>query len=290
MSTKIYDAYILSKNYSLFNLNGLMDSIKKEIHPVGARMIKSLIVKDFLYRYYNLQLHGKEAIENLIATIDNKSKASREEKHLWGILLKENWDLLYFYIGMNILDKIKDTCKAHTILNSDYDFRCKLQVIPLKTKTLLMYFGNCDLRKYITNNKYISDYHYQNQTDRPDYITSKEWNQRRKDWDKAIGPDYIPSNHGFAVNLFNVDYNLCLHPKCFEDLFISDEEKDILKSSLIDELIDTYKDYPNPPEEQAAMSDYLRSEEYKKWRIEKRKLIEEYVKDYESVISTLIIK
>lgn len=30
-----------------------------------------------------------------------------------------------------------------------------------------------------------------------------EWKNRKSDWENAIGPDYIPSRHGFSVDLFD---------------------------------------------------------------------------------------
>ena len=51
----------------------------------------------------------------------------------------------------------------------------------------------------------IADYHYQNQTDEPDNISDAEWKRRAKDWDKAIGPDYIPLNHGMEFTLLDYD-------------------------------------------------------------------------------------
>lgn len=38
--------------------------------------------------------------------------------------------------------------------------------------------------------KWFRDFHYQNQTDRPAKITSREWNMRRKKWDEVCLGDY----------------------------------------------------------------------------------------------------
>ena len=66
-----------------------------------------------------------------------------------------------------------------------------------------MYFGNTDIRRFIENHEMFEDYHYQNQCDKPDDISDEEWDKRESDWNDAIGPDYIPANHGWQVQLFN---------------------------------------------------------------------------------------
>jgi hypothetical protein len=38
---------------------------------------------------------------------------------------------------------------------------------------------------------WFEDYHYQNQTDRPDHITAQTYNNRRKMWDKLIGDSTV---------------------------------------------------------------------------------------------------
>ncbi len=76
-----------------------------------------------------------------------------------------------------------------------------LQIIPHGEDILMMYFGNHDIFREINIMEYFDDYHYQNQTDRPEEISNEEWDKRKKDWDEAIGPDYIPADHGFTKEL-----------------------------------------------------------------------------------------
>lgn len=73
----------------------------------------------------------------------------------------------------------------------DCDYSCSCSVFPMgKNKTLILFY--CENRKMNDvweSLPFISDYHYQNSTDKPDRIPQKEWNKRRSDWDKVFGND-----------------------------------------------------------------------------------------------------
>ena len=69
-------------------------------------------------------------------------------------------------------------------------------------------------------------YHYQNQCDKPDDISDEEWNKRESDWNTAIGPDYIPANHGLQVQLFNPETVLPIfNPNRIENIIFPTDEK-----------------------------------------------------------------
>lgn len=49
---------------------------------------------------------------------------------------------------------------------------------------------------------YIEDYHYQDQSDRPDDITEQEWTQRRQEWETVLlDHSGVPVNEGFYRKL-----------------------------------------------------------------------------------------
>lgn len=56
--------------------------------------------------------------------------------------------------------------------------------------------------------KYLSDFQYWNNTDRPKEISEKDWEKRYYLWEKAIGPDYTIHNHGFMMNLYDTSMEL----------------------------------------------------------------------------------
>jgi hypothetical protein len=48
----------------------------------------------------------------------------------------------------------------------------------------------------------IQDYHYQNQCDRPDGISAREWTEREKCWNRLM-PTGIPSKDGIVIEIFD---------------------------------------------------------------------------------------
>lgn len=81
------------------------------------------------------------------------------------------------------------------------DYSCSCGVFPMgKNKTLILFYSeNNEMTDMWQSLPYISEYHYQNSTDKPDYISSKDWNQRRRDWDKALGND-TPRERSFGFH------------------------------------------------------------------------------------------
>lgn len=83
--------------------------------------------------------------------------------------------------------------------------QAKIMYIPHNNDIFAMFFGSYHYERLIMQNENFSDYHYQNQTDQPEDISDEEWEQRKKDWDEAIGPDYIPVNHGMLFTFLDFE-------------------------------------------------------------------------------------
>lgn len=49
----------------------------------------------------------------------------------------------------------------------------------------------------------VEDYHYQNQTDKPDGVSESEWDERERYWDEVM-PSGIPSTDGMVVDICDV--------------------------------------------------------------------------------------
>lgn len=74
-----------------------------------------------------------------------------------------------------------------------------------------------DLRNRLSKSKKLQDYHYQNQSDRPDNISPKEWNTRRKFWDEIIG-HRTPSDAGFIYNFMTYrNFELILYDNAWKN-------------------------------------------------------------------------
>ena len=97
------------------------------------------------------------------------------------------------------------------------DTKNEIVLFPAEDKTLILAFGDIITRilqqettgrdgkkPELKTVSQIKDYHYQNQTDQPENISDEEWEQRCRDWQKAI-PSMVPSKDGMVIELTNCD-------------------------------------------------------------------------------------
>lgn len=268
MSTKIYDAYRFDKGYDIQQIDGKMELLRAEIKDHARQMIQSAICTEYAYYYGYHQFHSKDEIQNLMKTAEKTE--NRRLVKIWKYVLEEEWKLLYIEIFLYYAERVSEAEKHPTIMNQEFWYRSILQIIPIKDKILLMYFGNQELQKIIEKQPYIQEYHYQNQVDRPGCISEAEWKDRKEDWEVAIGPDYVPKYHGFSVSLCPFD----------EGVFdIPEADFSTIKNShsLIQKLAGTFSDYPNPPKKDEVNNwiTYCSSAEYLEWLQEKIKFVQE---------------
>lgn len=50
---------------------------------------------------------------------------------------------------------------------------------------------------------FIEDFHYQDQSDKPDSVSDKEWKKRGKIWKEIFADTDVPRKAGFTFNIFN---------------------------------------------------------------------------------------
>ena len=225
MSTKIYNAYEIEGEYSLMRLNNMLEDIRTQFTKYCELTVANVAVKEFLYSYYIVQLHGKDC---LTLTFENDTLVTQNV--LNSILngdLKTAW--------LNIYYKFIAEINQNSSPNSHLNFHCNLQIFPLENKILAMYFGAPDLQVFIEKNPLFHEYSYDD--NRPDYISNKEWDIREANWEKAIGPDYIPSNHGWNIQLFNPkDILPIFNPNKIETIVFPDD------NTMIQRLYETFKE------------------------------------------------
>lgn len=213
MSTKIYDAYKLTGDYDLMSLNKALSDLRKQVTGQCEDLIANIVVRKFLKLYYMSLLHGTDH-----STDTDKTTTAVLEK-----ILQHDMKLAWTYLYCEIASEIADT--STTTRPSGYNFHNNLLLFPIKDKILAMYFGNVDIRSFIENHDMFEDYHYQTQCPKPDNISDEEWNIRASDWADAIGPDYIPANHGWQVQLFNIETILPIfNPKRIENIVFPTDE------------------------------------------------------------------
>lgn len=277
MSTKIYDAFIFDKKYSILQLDNLFKDIRIEINAIAKEIKAEFIMRKFIGFYDLLQIRGVEYFKQLLENAnENNKKSNKQLKRIYESIISNN--MAYLNISLNCyFDFLVKENKTNSYGDSDFNFKCMFQIFQIRGKLLAMYFGRNDFLNIILNHNFLSDYHYQNSSDRPSKITEKEWKQRYRDWDKAIGPDYIPINHGVSINLFNEEFGFgIIRKNDFKKEFIPSLEKRAKK------IVDSMYGYPNAPSNDAPVSDwmrYLHSEEYLNWRNEKIEEIKPLLED-----------
>ena len=210
MSTKIYDAFIVkAKNpTSISTLMEIAQNARRRMldvfrdnfgKTVLIRLFKIVDLVAFygddileMDKFKQLNDNNKELIQRWIKIKNTNPDKSDAKRHL----------MLWFAAVDSMTTSLKELETKYYASNH----KAKIMFIPCGRKTLGMFFGDCSYYKILfEDTENIADYHYQNQTDRPDEISAAEWKRRAKDWDKAIGPDYIPLNHGMEFTL--LDYN-----------------------------------------------------------------------------------
>lgn len=257
MSLRIYDAYVLNENYSMHKLSLIMDELRKEIEKICSQNIFDMAIEKSLYYHYFGQLHG-EAV--LLEMIEN-TKDDKRQQSIWEAVCDKDWTQLFIMVLLKIKDRIVDV-QIKNKYDPDYDFKCQLQLFPMDNKILAMYFGNKDIRDLIAGSEYFIDYHYQNETDRPEEVSDEEWRQREKDWREVIGPNYVPTSHGFSVNLYN---STCLIPGLKNAYHVPDQGEMLAKLRNTMASISTVKGFPEADKPYSVWVDFFLSLKDKAW-------------------------
>lgn len=68
------------------------------------------------------------------------------------------------------------------------------------TTLLIVHAANDAYREALLTLPGIEDYAYWNNSDQPDGISDEQWAARRDDWERALGPDWVPANHGVSIS------------------------------------------------------------------------------------------
>lgn len=174
MSTKIYNGYILTTN----DFVQIRDHIK-EIRPWFDEIKKKHLI-DVMDRMAMSRL-DKMALD------DTMQKLSAKEVK---IQVRDE--------AMNALEK----AERSATYNYPWDITVNLTVIPLQGKTLALFYAH--MKPYVElwqSFKWVKDYHYQNQVDKPEEIPDEEWETRKQDWELALPGAGIPALEGFSIDI-----------------------------------------------------------------------------------------
>jgi len=193
MSTKIYDAYVIEKEFSLIELQNIMLKYRDKVLKLAKETHLRMFVRFCTDIYDSLTL-GENVLENY-----------RDGKRITKLL--DMNDSIQFIVWKYIQDKflkINETKMRDPL----YDYGLEVCIFPLKGKTLFQFFTEKrEFLKMWEEVDGVKDYHYQNQTDQPEEVSDEEWEQRKLDWDIALERSIadIPATVGFCFDLINRD-------------------------------------------------------------------------------------
>ncbi len=242
MSTKIYDAYSI-KQMSLYELNTKINEWRDLVQDCALKKYVQLYIRKYIYYLDFKNRFGIDECNKKIQYYDNQYFSTK--KYVWSILSKiytalvnDDIALLKLYIKLYLEEEMKP--KERPFDGYSHLFKSTLYLYPLKDKLLCMYFGDASYRLLLEDLPEFDNYHYQNQTDRPEEISEEDWTKRLNDWTDAIGNDFIPSNHGFCVNLINTDSFIFIKNKYLKNI---QDHKELLPSDKdrLNLLLDEYK-------------------------------------------------
>lgn len=273
MSTKIYDAYIM-ENTNMIGIKQFIDVVRGECIKAGTEILKKscaskvskIIDSIAIAKAERNEEKYQELLLQYYAEMNDTLYNRLHKKEVEKVQVKdtvEHMKTMYspLYIAKQCTENKMEISelKRHYMFNS-LDMKNEIALFPLdNTHTLFMVFGE-QIRKIMENiladdewhdfrEKYvIRDYHYQNQVEKPEYISDEDWEQRRKDWDKVL-PSGVPSNDGLIVNLTNASTydDICLWGEDDVFSFINGIEKraEYWARKYINEIFNAeYKDSP----------------------------------------------
>ena len=226
MSTKIYDAYVMD-NISAIQLNKLvrtltkiyMDYVTSQSLADEWALILNDLTQDIVYNrvahvnnknmiiYYgsmyqdkksllkNTKLHYREAKQQL-----SRLTLMHTVIDLSRLINKYDSDIMAFSGGNAsiVLYPDKNDIKFQ-VFGTDL---CKVVSRIVNDGTITGF--NIEQYKKELKHYHIREYHYQNQTDKPDHITGREWRSRKLAWDRIM-PSGIPSKDGTVINIMNTE-------------------------------------------------------------------------------------
>lgn len=78
---------------------------------------------------------------------------------------------------------------------------------------------------FMKNHKALVDYHYQNQTDMPDDVTARAWNERARTWEPLLSDDRWQDYFSVEVMSIGGFFNVCPSTERMKKAFIAANKK-----------------------------------------------------------------
>lgn len=203
MSLGIYDAFIFDRSYTMEELTKKIDILRKDVKKTVDIQLHKYVLEKFLYCYFLRENLSTDEI------LEIAKKETDYDRKMWlQDTAQGQWKSLYRNIVLYIRGKVRNQTRDNLLESLDYNYRAVLFLFAVEGKILCVYSGNSSIIPILEQQKYLSDFQYWNNTDRPKEISEKDWEKRYYLWEKAIGPEYFLPDHGFMVNLYDTSMEL----------------------------------------------------------------------------------
>ncbi|WCK57505.1 hypothetical protein PP175_25910 (plasmid) [Aneurinibacillus sp. Ricciae_BoGa-3] len=186
MSTVITDGYIFKRKLSLDELQAFSMELRTKMQEVAVEICERLVAERITDMIDTVTLQGEQAV---------KDKYGEKQVDMDCAVVSEAYCDLH---------REHRKFKAGETFDLDANFDCRMVVYPMKRKLLAVFLcQHQEYRKAWEALELISDYHYQNQTNRPETITKRQWEKRKQDWDVALpGLGHLSLN-GMVIDIVN---------------------------------------------------------------------------------------
>lgn len=202
MSLGIYDAFIFDQSYTMEELTKKIDILRKDVKKTIDIQLHKYVLEKFLYCYFLRENLSTDEI------LEIAKKETDYDRKMWlQDTAQGQWKSLYRNIVLYIRGKVRNQTRDNLLESLDYNYRAVLFLFAVEGKILCVYSGNSSIIPILEQQKYLSDFQYWNNTDRPEEISEKDWEKRYHLWEKAIGPEYfLPDYDDILYRLMNTLY------------------------------------------------------------------------------------
>lgn len=205
MSTKIYNG-IKFKNPNLYKIFNDLNQLKPQILKIGETQKNSQISKE-LVNIVDFLSSGLITPSLLESNDTNDQYYLIDGTYVVGSGLPGHYRSIVSKL-LSDFDRRNQEIEKTQRRDPSVDVEFSLTIHPInKNLTLGIYFcENRNMIEHFLNSDIVEDYHYQNSTDPPKTVTTKQWNKRRRDWDVALDDTGIPERNSFTMKLCNYNW------------------------------------------------------------------------------------
>lgn len=260
MSTKIFNGYRLP----MMTVNELQDfcgQLRKQLTTEAERLYRS---------FYALNLIGEQDAYLLNSINGTNLKPVTRTRIMFGLFSE-------------VMDRQRKIQREQT-RDPEVDFSFEATFIPCEQCILaLIYTEQATMKELWESKSDVEEYFYFNNTDKPKHVAKNKWEQRRIDWDKALG-DGIPAEVGLSGIFVPVQFAPITDPELIleyqpelEQRLLTQSKYAVLHDAMQKELIDP--DYPD----ETPMKSYFNSVKFVKSE-EGQILVAEKVRKFRDIL------